>query len=213
MRCPLGDSTIGAIRTLVGPLSLIPGPTAAHLRQLFGQTAHLLAPTDPPHSRVDILYARLEHDAVWGEQVRRLSQERKSPAFVNGWPLPDLPEPTLRRTPTGHTAPVQAIAISPNSDWLVTASADRTVRLWNAATGAERMSLAGHSDRVNAVAIAADGTWLATAGGDRSVRVWDATTGALREKFTGHKAQVNAVAIAPDGTWLASVSDDRSVRI
>jgi WD40 repeat protein len=200
----------------VAPLSdlaLIPGPTAAHLRQLFGQTAHLLAPTDPPHCRVDILHARLEHDAVWGPQVRTLSQERKSLALLNDWPLPDLPEPALRRTITGHTAPVRAIAISPGSDWLVTASADRSVRLWNASTGAERLALTGHTDRVNAVAIAADGTWLATAGADRSVRIWDAAGGALRAKLTGHKAEVNAVAIAPDGTWLASASDDLSVRI
>ncbi len=200
----------------VAPLSdlaLIPGPTAAHLRHLFGQTAHLLAPTDPPQCRVDILHARLEHDVVWGAQVRRLSHERKSRALVNDWPLPDLPDPALRRTITGHTAPVQAIAISPGSDWLVTASADRSVRLWNASTGAERMTLTGHTDRVNAVAIAADGTWLATAGADRSIRAWDATTGTLRARFTGHKAQINAVAIAPDGTWLASASDDLSVRI
>jgi WD40 repeat protein len=194
-------------------LALVPGPAAAHLRQLFGQTAHLLAPTEPPHSRVDILYARLEHDTVWGAQVKALHQERKAPALINGWPLPDLPEPALRRTVTGHTAPVRAIAISPGSDWFVTAGADRTVRLWNAATGAERMTLTGHTDRVTAVAIAADGTWLASAGADRSIRAWDAATGVLRAKFTGHAAQVNAVAIAPDGTWLASGGADRSVRI
>jgi WD40 repeat protein len=200
----------------VAPLSdlaLIPGPTAAHLRHLFGQIAHLLAPTDPPLCRVDILHSRLEHDAAWGAQVRQLSQERKSLALINDWPLPDLPEPALRRTITGHTAPVRAVAISPGSDWLVTAGADRSVRLWNASTGAERMTLTGHTDRVNAVAISADGTWLATAGADRSVRIWDAASGALRARLTGHRAQVNAVAIAPDGTWLVSVSDDRSVRI
>ncbi|MEU7908539.1 NB-ARC domain-containing protein, partial [Actinoplanes sp. NPDC049118] len=202
----------GAVAPL-SDLALIPGPTAAHLRRLFGQTSHLLTPTDPPHCRVDILYARLEHDAVWGAQVRTLSRERRSLALLNDWPLPDLPEPALRRTITGHTAPVRAIAISPDSGWLVTASADRSVRLWNASTGAERLALTGHTDRVNAVAIAADGTWLATAGADRSIRTWDATTGALRAKLTGHKAQVNAVAIAPDGTWLASAGDDLSVRI
>ncbi|WP_433796836.1 NB-ARC domain-containing protein [Actinoplanes sp. CA-252034] len=194
-------------------LALIPGPAAAHLRQLFGQTAHLLAPTEPPHSRVDILYARLEHDPVWGAQVKELNQDRVAPALINVWPLPDLPEPALRRTVTGHTAPVRAIAIAPGSDWFVTAGADRTVRLWTAATGAERMTLTGHTDRVTAVAIAADGTWLASGGADRSVRAWDAATGALRARFTGHTAQVNAVAIAPDGTWLASGGADGTVRI
>ncbi|AGL17894.1 NB-ARC domain-containing protein [Actinoplanes sp. N902-109] len=194
-------------------LALLPGGTAVHLRHVFGQTAHLLAPTQPPHSRIDILYGRLEHDTVWGAPIKALNQERKPPALLNGWPLPDLPEPALRRTVTGHTAPIRAIAISPASDWFVTAGADRTVRVWNAATGAERMTLTGHTDRVTAVAIAADGTWFVSAGADRSIRAWDATTGALRGRFTGHTARVNAVAVAPDGTWIASGGEDRSVRI
>jgi WD40 repeat protein len=67
---------------------------------------------------------------------------------------------------------MHAVAIAPDGTWLAIAGSDRTVRIWDAATGTPRTALTGHTDRVNAVAIAPDGGWLATAGEDRTVRIW-----------------------------------------
>ena len=70
------------------------------------------------------------------------------------------------------------MAIAPDGTWLATASDDGTARIWDAATGGQRATLAGHTDDVTAVAIAPDGTWLATASDDGTARIWDAATGA-----------------------------------
>jgi len=148
----------------------------------------------------------------FGDRVHWVTVGRV-PALVNDWLPPDLPDPRLRLSITGHSGLVRAVAIAPRSDWLATASSDRTVRLWNAATGAERMTLTGHADRVNAVAISPDGGWLASAGADRTIRLWDAVTGAAKGRLAGHRAEINALAIAPDGTWLSTVGDDGTVRI
>ena len=84
-------------------LALIGVPRTRRLARVLGQAAHLLAPTDPPHSLTDILYSRVSHDPDWGPQAQALTRNRKLPALINQWPLPDLPDPALRRTITGHT--------------------------------------------------------------------------------------------------------------
>jgi len=193
-------------------LALIGTPRAKELDRVLGQAEHLLAQTDPPHSLIDILYSRVSHDPGWAAQAEALTVDRKLPRMINKWPLPDLPDPALRRTLTGHAGWMTAVAIAPDGTWLASV-ADDGVRVWNPATGQQRATLAvaGTDGRVSAVAIAPDGTWLAGADG-RSVRIWDAATGQQRAALTGHARPVGAVAIAPDGTWLAS-ADGRSVRI
>ncbi|HEX4701981.1 MAG TPA: NB-ARC domain-containing protein [Pseudonocardiaceae bacterium] len=163
------------------------------LRRLLGQTAHLLAPANPAHSLIDILYTRVQHDPHWAGQVRALMPGRGAPRLVNRWPLPDLPDPSLRRTLAGDDGGLEAVAVAPDGTWLATASLYDAVRIWDAVTGAHRRTLTGHTSDVRAVAIAPDGLWLASVGDDQSVRIWDATSGALRRSLTGHRGDVLAV--------------------
>ncbi len=195
-------------------LALAGTPQALRLGRIVGQTAHLLATTTPPHSRVDILLSRVNHDSDWGSQARALADTRHHPGLTSLWPLPDLP-PALRRVLNCHKRSVNGVAIAPDGTWLATASDDGIVGLWDVATGQLRTTLIGHGSGVNAVAIAPDSTWLATASHDWTVRLWDAATGQLRATLRGrsHESWVSAVAIAPDGTWLATASDDDTVRL
>ena len=195
-------------------LALVGTPPAQRLARVLGQAAHLLAPTDPPYSLIDILYSRVSHDPGWAAQAEALAASRKRPALINKWPLPDLPDQALRRTLGGHDRTVHAVAIAPDGTWLATAGDDGSVRIWDPDSGQQRAALGGRDRPLYAVAIAPDGTWLASAGGyDKSVRIWDLATGRQRAVLGGGRA-VRAVAIAPDGTWLASAGGyDKSVRI
>ncbi|WP_125937544.1 SAV_2336 N-terminal domain-related protein [Streptomyces sp. WAC 06738] len=191
-------------------LAAIETPTARAAAHSFTSAAHLLTPTDPGHALTAILYSRLGAYGPWQSQSR--SWHPPHPALRNRWPLPDLPDPALRRTLTGSTGPVTAVAVSPDGTWLATTGNDETVRILDAATGTATRTLTGHTDPVTSVAISPDGTWLATTGHDRTVRTWNAATGALTRTLTGHTDPVNAVAISPDGTWLATTSNDETVR-
>jgi hypothetical protein len=81
-------------------------------------------------------------------------------------------------------------------------SSNKTVRLWEAATGTCRSTLEGHSDWVSAVAFSPDGQLVASASGDNTVRLWKAATGRCHSTLEGHSREVTAVSFSTDGQVL-----------
>ncbi|HEV3293785.1 MAG TPA: NB-ARC domain-containing protein, partial [Streptosporangiaceae bacterium] len=190
---------------------------AARLRGVLERTAHLLAPTEPAEAVMDVLHSRVADDPDWGPQVTALGDSCRRPRLVNRWPLPDLPDPALRRVLTGHISEVEAVVVAPDGSWLASGGGDGTVRIWDAATGRERAALTGHTGGVAVMVVAPDGSWLASGSYDGTVRIWDTATGreraALKGGTAGSFGGVEAVVVAPDGSWLAAASGDGTVRI
>jgi hypothetical protein len=118
-----------------------------------------------------------------------------------------------QRTFYGHTGPVSSVAFSPDGKRLVSGSQDHTLKVWDAQTGQQTLSLKGHTGGVTSVAFSPDGKRLVSGSDDRTLKVWDAQTGQETLSLKGHTGGVWSVAFSPDGKRLASGSTDSTVKV
>lgn len=121
--------------------------------------------------------------------------------------------PPVDLTLLGHTGAVRSVEYDRDGKRLITAGADNTARIWDAANGHELLVLRGHTDSVNGAAFSPDGRLVATASADKTVCFWDATTGQELLALAGHTDSVNGAAFSPDGQWIITASDDWTARV
>jgi len=114
---------------------------------------------------------------------------------------------------SGHNAGVDTAAYSPDGTRIVTASQDKTARIWDARTGIELAVLSGHNAGITTAAYSPDGTGIVTASQDKTARIWDARTGAQLAVLSGHEDRVWSAAFSPDDAHIVTASGDKTVRI
>jgi eukaryotic-like serine/threonine-protein kinase len=114
---------------------------------------------------------------------------------------------------TGHTEPVWSAAFSPDGHRIVTASWDKTARIWDASTGLEMIKLIGHSKRLIGAAFSPDGQRVVTSSFDQTARIWNAVTGRQLQSLEGHARQVMSAAFSHDGQRVVTASTDGTARI
>ncbi len=90
----------------------------------------------------------------------------------------------------------------------MTASKDRTARIWDAATGNQLSTLSGHTDNVWDATFSPDGTQVATASDDGTTRIWDAATGKELLVLRGQDSGGWSAVYSPDGKQIATFTHE-----
>ncbi|HCN28100.1 MAG TPA: hypothetical protein DIT64_04845 [Verrucomicrobiales bacterium] len=124
-----------------------------------------------------------------------------------------IPDGDLLLTLEGHSAEVEAVAVTPDGRWAVSGSTDRTLRVWDIDSGQELRSLKGHTLHVRALALTPDGQRVVSASEDGTLKVWDLNSGRELCTFRGHAKGVSAVAVTPDGRLVVSGSWDGTLKM
>ena len=124
----------------------------------------------------------------------------------------------------GHTAPITALAFTPDSKQLVSASADKTIRVWDLASRQTLRVIHGETGpaefgKIDAVAVAPDGRLLAAAvrpvAPDKSsvIRLYDFASGTQIGLLEGHDGGIHSLAFSSDGRHLISGGSDHTAII
>jgi len=88
----------------------------------------------------------------------------------------------------GHSEPAYSCSISVDNRLIVSASGDKTVKVWDADSGIILRTLEGHTNSVISCAISADCRLIVSGSYDKSVRIWNAKTGQCINTLKHHVA-------------------------
>jgi WD40 repeat protein len=178
-------------------------------------SAHVLARKDGKRELASQLIGRL----AGADGLRNLVRESKNNADKSSAWLEPLqgtlipPGGPLLHTLEGHSDGVRAVAITGDGVHVISASDDRTLKVWELHSGKLLHTLEGHSNWVSAVAITGDGAQAVSASYDGTLKVWELHSGKLLHTLEGHSRVVTVVAITGDGAQAVSASDDGTLKV
>jgi WD40 repeat protein len=114
---------------------------------------------------------------------------------------------------SGHKGPVFGAVFSPDERWALTAGADGTARLFDAASGRTLAIMRGDGRALNGPAFSPDGQLAVAGGEDGTARVWQVPSGRSVAVLRGPTALVRAPAFSHDGRLIVAASDDGTARV
>ncbi|KAM0899443.1 hypothetical protein ACQ4PT_021306 [Festuca glaucescens] len=130
------------------------------------------------------------------------------------WPKPVWHAPWKNyRVISGHLGWVRSIAFDPGNEWFCTGSADRTIKIWDLASGTLKLTLTGHIEQVRGLAVSQRHTYLFSAGDDKQVKCWDLEQNKVIRSYHGHLSGVYCLALHPTIDVLLTGGRDSVCRV
>lgn len=119
----------------------------------------------------------------------------------------------LFRVISGHLGWVRALAIEPGNQWFASGAGDRTIKIWDLATGTLKLTLTGHISSVRGLAVSPRHPYLFSCGEDKMVKCWDLETNKVIRHYHGHLSGVYTLSLHPTLDVLCTGGRDGVVRV
>ncbi|KAG2495473.1 hypothetical protein HYH03_006418 [Edaphochlamys debaryana] len=130
------------------------------------------------------------------------------------WPRPVWHAPwKMYRVISGHLGWVRCVAVDPGNEWFATGSADRTIKIWDLASGQLKLTLTGHIEQVTGLAISNRHPYMFSCGLDKMVKCWDLEQNKVIRSYHGHLSGVYSIALHPQLDILMTGGRDSVVRV
>jgi WD40 repeat protein len=111
----------------------------------------------------------------------------------------------------GHSSDIRSVCYSPDGKYILSGSSDKTVKLWDVASGNEIKTFIGHGSSVSSVCFTPDGKYALSGGYDKTLILWEIATGKKVRTFLGHKDYIYTISISPDGKQAVSGGSGKEI--
>lgn len=117
------------------------------------------------------------------------------------------------RVLAGSMGWVRSLAVDPDNQFFVSGSGDRTIKLWDLASGQLKLTLTGHISAVRGVEVSPRHPYLFSCGEDKMVKCWDLETNKVIRHYHGHLSGVYSLSLHPTLDVLCTGGRDGVVRV
>ena len=137
--------------------------------------------------------------------VRRDTVRQQKPQWHPPW--------KLFRVVSGHLGWVRALAVEPGNQWFASGAGDRTIKIWDLASGTLKLTLTGHISTVRGLAVSPRHPYLFSCAEDKMVKCWDLETNKVIRHYHGHLSGVYTMSLHPTLDVLCTGGRDGVVRV
>jgi WD40 repeat protein len=138
--------------------------------------------------------------ASWGQLYLQLPRI----ALADGWQQQSL---------EGHAGTVTAVCLSLDGRHALSASSDKTLRLWELASGPCVRTFEGHAGFVDSACLSLGGRYAVSGGSDKTLKLWQVDDGKCLRTLEGHTGPVESVFLSADGRHALSGSSDATLKL
>lgn len=146
-----------------------------------------------------------QKDLPSSSMVRRQNVIQLKPEWHAPW--------KLMRVISGHLGWVRSLAVEPENKWFVSGAGDRTIKIWDLATGSLKLTLTGHISAVRGLAVSPRHPYLFSCGEDKMVKCWDLETNKVIRHYHGHLSGVYTLSLHPTLDVLVTGGRDGVARV
>ncbi|CAN8259089.1 unnamed protein product [Cochlearia groenlandica] len=196
----------------------LPGPEGSKEPQKCAtEKALVVGPTLPPSSFNNTGHGGKSTTiipAFGSSSERNMSTAALMERMPSRWPRPEWHAPWKNyRVIQGHLGWVRSVAFDPSNEFFCTGSADRTIKIWDVATGDLKLTLTGHIGQVRGLAVSNRHTYMFSASDDKQVKCWDLEYNKVIRSYHGHLSGVYCLALHPTLDVLLTGGRDAVCRV